>query len=131
MFACVFVCLTCVPPPSEPEVTSRHWHSQPISGLTFTPDGAYMLSGGSESVLVLWQLGSGENTFLPRLGADIRSIAVSTTFSGSHPMMYGVGLANNAVIGFDAASMKDMWHYRGLSLSECRRHGGCWAWRAP
>jgi len=33
-----------------------------------------LLSGGAESVLVIWQLEEGRRSFLPRLGAPLRSI---------------------------------------------------------
>ena len=48
-----------------------HWHAQRVGCLQFTRDGAYLLSGGKEAVLVLWQLESGKKSYLPRLGAEI------------------------------------------------------------
>ena len=55
--------------------TTLHWHAQAVGCLSFTSDGAYLLSGGAESVLVLWQLESGRRSYLPRLGGGLRSIA--------------------------------------------------------
>lgn len=43
--------------------------------------GAYLLSGGEESVLVIWQLNNNGATkkFLPRLGAPLKYISSSPT----------------------------------------------------
>lgn len=54
-----------------------HWHAHMVSSITFTTDGAYMLSGGEEGVLVLTQLETQRHQYLPRLGGPIRSISVS------------------------------------------------------
>jgi NET1-associated nuclear protein 1 (U3 small nucleolar RNA-associated protein 17) len=45
-----------------------------VGCLSFTADGAYLLSGGAESVLVVWQLEEGRRTYLPRLGGGLRAI---------------------------------------------------------
>lgn len=65
--------------------------------------------------MVLWQLGSGARTFLPRLGAPIRSVAVSRV-SAAHPMLYAVGLRSNTVLAIDAASLSRRWSLKGLAL---------------
>lgn len=56
-----------------------HWHVHPVSSLRFTPNGAYLISGGEESVLVLWQLSTGTKEFIPRLGAPIKTISISNS----------------------------------------------------
>lgn len=48
--------------------THLHWHAHSVSALNFSNDGIYLLSGGEEAVLVLWQLDTGSKQFLPRLG---------------------------------------------------------------
>ena len=48
--------------------SSMHWHAHSVCSLKFTFNGAYLLSGGEESVLVMWQLATGHQQFLPRLG---------------------------------------------------------------
>lgn len=40
--------------------------------------GSYILSGGEESVLVLWQFKTHHKQFLPRLGAPIKHICSSS-----------------------------------------------------
>ena len=51
-----------------------HWHAHPVGALCFSHDGAYLLSGGRENVLVIWQLESMHKTFLPRLGGPLTHI---------------------------------------------------------
>ena len=57
-------------------LSTFHWHQQAVGALAFTPDAAYLLSGGAEAVLVLWQLASGTKQFLPRLGGPLRSFDI-------------------------------------------------------
>lgn len=56
--------------------TTLHWHAHAVSGLSFTPNGAYLLSGGEEAVLVLWQLQTGHREFVPRVGAPIEHVTI-------------------------------------------------------
>jgi len=69
-----------------------HWHAHQVLSLAFSPDGVYLLSGGYEGVLVIWQLGTGARTFLPRLGAPLRTITVPPDFSH-----YILGCADNSL----------------------------------
>ena len=55
--------------------TTFHWHSRTVQCLSFTSDSAYLLSGGSEGVLVIWHLEDGQKSYLPRLGASLRGIS--------------------------------------------------------
>ncbi|KAF7655813.1 hypothetical protein LDENG_00049450 [Lucifuga dentata] len=68
--------------------TMLHWHHSAVGSLRFTPEGTNLLSGGLESVLVLWRYNQeSQRDFLPRLGAAITHIAVSpdgTLFCTSH-----------------------------------------------
>jgi NET1-associated nuclear protein 1 (U3 small nucleolar RNA-associated protein 17) len=114
--------IQCIPedaslPVSQPVVSSKHWHSREVCSVAYGSSGAYMLSGGHEGVLVIWQTDSGNASFLPRLGAPIRCVSVSQSVTGSHPLLYAVSLVSNAVIGIDAASMKVLWTVRGLAIS--------------
>jgi NET1-associated nuclear protein 1 (U3 small nucleolar RNA-associated protein 17) len=59
--------------------------------LTFT--GNYLISGGDETVLVIWQLSTGKQQHLPHLTAAIENIVVSPIGSS-----YAVTLANNSVV---------------------------------
>lgn len=57
--------------------TAMHWHANAVTALQVSRDGAYVLSGGEEAVLVLWQVDTGHRQFLPRLGGPIRSVHTS------------------------------------------------------
>ncbi|KAG8904180.1 DNA helicase rad5 [Tulasnella sp. 403] len=61
--------------------TTLHWHPHPVGALSFSPDGSYLLSGGLESVLVVWQLHTNHRGFLPRVGAPIKAVT-STDIAG-------------------------------------------------
>lgn len=56
-----------------------HWHAHAVTAVRFTPNGAYLLSGGEEATLVLWHMASttGHKEFIPRLGAPINAITVT------------------------------------------------------
>lgn len=54
-----------------------HWHANEVTDMAFTSAGQYLLSGGEEAVMVLWQIESGLRQYLPRLGDPIYYIAVS------------------------------------------------------
>lgn len=57
--------------------TVLHWHAHAVSSLRFTDNGANLLSGGEESVLVLWQLATHGREFVPRLGGGTL-VSIST-----------------------------------------------------
>ena len=38
--------------PGDLPCTTVHWHAHPVGALAFSQDGAYLLSGGVESVVV-------------------------------------------------------------------------------
>ncbi|XP_032239780.2 WD repeat-containing protein 75 isoform X2 [Nematostella vectensis] len=61
----------------SPITMELHWHAHQLASLKFTHDGSYLLSGGEESVLVLWQYQAHTRQFLPRLGAPITNVACS------------------------------------------------------
>jgi NET1-associated nuclear protein 1 (U3 small nucleolar RNA-associated protein 17) len=54
-----------------------HWHAHAVTALAFTPNGAYLMSGGEEAVLVLWQLHTGHQEFVPRLGSPILTLSIN------------------------------------------------------
>lgn len=62
---------------SNPVTSKQHWHAHAVSALTFDAEGTHLYSGGSEMVLVIWQLSTGRRDFMPRLGAPICGITVS------------------------------------------------------
>ncbi|KAJ7786480.1 quinon protein alcohol dehydrogenase-like superfamily [Mycena metata] len=97
------------------QTTTMHWHAHPVLSLAFTANGAYLLSGGEESVLVIWQLHTGKREFLPRIGSPIKTISVSkATSSGEEEYLLGLADATYAFVG--AASLKVTRSYSRIKL---------------
>jgi len=90
------------------QTTTLHWHAHAVSSLAFTPNGAYLLSGGEEAVLVIWQMHSGKREFVPRVGAPIQSISVSDPqdASGSRAQEYLLGLSDGTLAFVKADLLK-------------------------
>ncbi|KAJ3032963.1 hypothetical protein HDV00_006888 [Rhizophlyctis rosea] len=86
---------------NKPVRTAVHWHADQVNAVTFSSDGTYMLSGGEESVLVIWQLDTKFKDYLPRLGWKIESLAVSP-----NQQLYAIGLGNNSVLIVGASNLK-------------------------
>ena len=86
-----------------------HWHRESVGAIAFSPDGNYLVSGGQETVLVLWQLQTGNKTFLPHLESPVRTLTISP--SGS---LYAVVLADNSIMVLSTAELKPLAHFAGL-----------------
>lgn len=71
---------------------SLRWHIDPVRALLFSRDGAYLVSGGAEKVLVFWHLALEKTQFLPRLGGPIDRVFVDA----HRPDHYAVALSNGA-----------------------------------
>ncbi|OJJ48060.1 hypothetical protein ASPZODRAFT_129981 [Penicilliopsis zonata CBS 506.65] len=89
-----------------------HWHRGPVNTLRWSKDGHYVISGGSESVMVLWQLDTGRKQFLPHLSAPICNIAISPIGD-----LYAVKLADNSILVLSARELRPHALISGLQLS--------------
>ena len=98
------------------DTTSLHWHAHAVSSLTFTSNGAYLLSGGEEAVLVVWQLRTGRKEFVPRVGAPIRTVSLSNPVNGDPE--YLLGLADATYTFVNADSLKVSRSYSRIKLGE-------------
>ncbi|KAF9936435.1 hypothetical protein BGZ67_002382 [Mortierella alpina] len=96
----------------RPVTTTLHWHAHKVAAITFTADGTYLLSGGEESVLVIWQLQSGFKQFLPRLGSEIKHITVSPDQG-----LYAIGQQDNSVNVIRSVDLKIKTVIQGLKFS--------------
>lgn len=85
------------------QTTTLHWHAHAVSSLAFTPNGAYLLSGGEEAVLVIWQLHTGKKEFVPRVGSPIMHIALSNNHGEEE---YLLGLADASFVFVRASTLK-------------------------
>lgn len=95
------------------QTTTLHWHAHAVASVTFTPNGAYLLSGGEESVLVIWQLHTGKKEFVPRIGAPINTIAV---VAGGQSEEYLLGLADATFTFVSAATLRISRSYTRIKL---------------
>lgn len=99
------------------QTVTMHWHAHAVSAIAFTPNGAYLLSGGEESVLVIWQLHSGKREYVPRLGAPISTIAVRSSAESEEE--YLVGLSDGSFVFVNSASLSVIRSAARVRLGEC------------
>ncbi|KAL2039315.1 hypothetical protein N7G274_007983 [Stereocaulon virgatum] len=95
------------------DIISRrlHWHRNSVLTIKWSLDGNYLISGGQETTLVLWQLETGQRQHLPHLGAPIESIVVSP--SGSS---YSVRLADNSAMILSTTELKPTFSISGIQI---------------
>ncbi|TFY82077.1 hypothetical protein EWM64_g1935 [Hericium alpestre] len=105
---------------SRAPTTTLHWHAHAVSALAFTHNGAYLLSGGEEAVLVIWQLHSGKKEFVPRVGAPISTISVSR--ASSQEEEYLLGLADSSFAFINAARLKLSRTFSRIKLDPAVSH---------
>ncbi|KAK3679129.1 NET1-associated nuclear protein 1 [Recurvomyces mirabilis] len=99
-------------PDSLPAPRVLHWHRTSPSTIKFSPDGNYLVSGGAETVLVLWQLATGKQQFLPHLGAEVQQLGISK--AGDR---YAVLLGDNSVIVLSSGELKAVAQIGGLQVT--------------
>ncbi|KAI9785919.1 MAG: hypothetical protein M1839_008185 [Geoglossum umbratile] len=87
----------------------RHWHREAVHSVKWSLDGNYILSGGSETVLVLWQLDTDKQQFLPHLSATVESIVVSPKGSS-----YAIRLADNSMMTLSTTELKPKASIAGI-----------------
>ena len=86
-----------------------HWHREAVEATRWSRDGLYILSGGHESVFILWQLETGKRQELPHLPSRITGITVSPTGTS-----YGLQLADNSVIVMSTSELQAITHVAGI-----------------
>ncbi|KAF2225562.1 hypothetical protein BDZ85DRAFT_257698 [Elsinoe ampelina] len=89
-----------------PTPRNLHWHREAVSSVKWSRDGNYLISGGKETVLVIWQLSSGKRQYLPHLSAEIEHITVSP--SGTS---YALQLADNSIMVLSTSELKPIAHF--------------------
>ncbi|KLJ09758.1 hypothetical protein EMPG_14819 [Blastomyces silverae] len=93
-------------------VTNRlHWHRNAVQTVKWSQDGNYIISGGSETVIVQYQLDTGRKQFLPHLSSPICSIVVSRTGK-----FYAVRLADNSAMVLSTSELRPIASVSGLQL---------------
>jgi len=89
-----------------PTPQKLHWHRQAVPALKWSRDGNYLISGGQETVLVIWQLTTGKKQFLPHLSAEIESIEISP--DGTN---YALKLSDNSIMILSTSDMMPVAHF--------------------
>ncbi|KAK6522640.1 hypothetical protein TWF281_002076 [Arthrobotrys megalospora] len=86
-----------------------HWHRTGVGCIKYSKDGTYLISGGRETVLVLWQLSTSARQTLPNLGASIKTIILSPTGS-----TYALILADNSILTISTTELKPTASISGI-----------------
>ncbi|KAK3985390.1 hypothetical protein QBC44DRAFT_250616 [Cladorrhinum sp. PSN332] len=86
-----------------------HWHRRAVHSVKWSDDGNYIISGGYESALVLWQVDTGRQDFLPHLSASIENIVVSPRGSS-----YALHLDDNSTMILSTSEMKPTMYVSGI-----------------
>lgn len=97
------------PPGQSLMPRTLHWHREAVASLKWSLDANYLVSGGRETTLVLWQLATGKTQFLPHLTAEIERLTVSP--SGTS---YAIQLADNSVMVLSTTELKPIANFAGL-----------------
>ena len=87
------------------------WHRDSVKAVKWSRDGNYLISGGLETVLVLWQLDSGSSNFLPHLSSPIESIVVSPKGTS-----YAIRLADNSTMVISTQELQPTVNIPGIIL---------------
>ena len=95
-----------------------HWHAHGVSTLQFTTNGAYLLSGGEEAVLVVWQCQSKHKEFVPRLGGPIS--AVSITISEGREQEFAIRFKDGSISFVGAGTLKVIRSIAGVKSRRSR-----------
>ena len=91
------------------ETSALHWHAHAVSSVAFTANGAYLLSGGEEAVLVIWQLHTGNREFIPRVGSPIKSIAVSPPRASEEEYLLGLSDATYTFVSSTTSKLSQVF----------------------
>jgi NET1-associated nuclear protein 1 (U3 small nucleolar RNA-associated protein 17) len=96
-----------------PQANKLHWHRNAVGSLKWSLDGNYIISGGLETVLVLWQLDTGKKQLLPHLSSEIQSVVVSP--SGDS---YAIRLADNSTMVLSTLELEPTAHIPGIQVPD-------------
>jgi len=77
--------------------------------LAYKNPGTYVISGGKETVLVIWQLSTSHKQFLPHLSATIEDIVISPRGRD-----YAIKLGDNSIMIISTTELKPKTHIAGI-----------------
>ena len=87
-----------------------HWHRAAVSSVKWSRDGNYLISGGTETVLVIWNLDTNQQQYLPHLSSEILNISVSPQGSS-----YALRLSDNSVMVLSTANLEAATNVSGFA----------------
>lgn len=102
--------------PALPAPRVLHWHRSAVSSVKFSPDGSYLISGGKETVLVLWQLETGKKQYLPHLMSEIERISVNALGD-----RYALQMGDNSIMVLSTAELRPVANFAGLQIQTVGR----------
>ncbi|GAB1731711.1 hypothetical protein NU195Hw_g5626t1 [Hortaea werneckii] len=97
---------------SLPSPRVLHWHRSVPSTVTFSQDGNYLISGGKETVLVLWQLETGKKQYLPHLTSEIERVVVNGAGD-----KYAVQMGDNSIMVLSTSELKPVANFAGIQMA--------------
>ncbi|KAJ9630153.1 NET1-associated nuclear protein 1 [Knufia peltigerae] len=98
---------------SNEDIVGRrlHWHRSSVNTLKWSRDRNYLISGGNETVLVIWQLDTNQQQFLPHLSTAIVNLSISAAGSS-----YALRMADNSVMVLSTADLLPSTNISGLAV---------------
>ena len=96
---------------STPHASRLHWHRDAVGSVKWSADGNYVISGGNETVLIIWQLDTGKKQILPHLSASIEGVVVSPLGSS-----YAIRLADNSLMVLSTLELQPSVNIAGIQL---------------
>ncbi|KIX07747.1 uncharacterized protein Z518_02401 [Rhinocladiella mackenziei CBS 650.93] len=90
-----------------------HWHRTGVNTVRWSRDRNYIISGGNETVLVIWQLDTNQRQYLPHLSTSILGLTVSATGSA-----YALRLGDNSIMVLSTADLLPSTSVNGLALGD-------------
>ena len=96
---------------TTPPNTRLRWHRDLVGAVKWSRDGNYLVSGGMETVLVLWQLDTGARNFLPHLSSAIVNLVISPNGAS-----YAVQLADNSCMVISTRELQPEVNIPGIVL---------------
>ncbi|KAG9005350.1 hypothetical protein FRB90_010426 [Tulasnella sp. 427] len=89
-----------------PTTRLLHWHAHEVGALNFTPNGAFLISGGAEAVMVLWNMDTGRKGNVPRVGAPIQGISTVDRPDVGQEILLGLADGSYAVYNVTKARFR-------------------------
>ncbi|KAL8778294.1 MAG: hypothetical protein Q9213_007481 [Squamulea squamosa] len=96
----------------------QHWHRNAVLSVKWSHDGNYIISGGLETTLLLWQLETGHINKLPHLGAPLEGIVVSPLGTS-----YAIRLSDNSAMILSTAELKPTFSIAGIHFPYASNFG--------